>query len=153
MAQDFNANVNTNTYYYTLDYSDHFNLLNDFAERIAIALENLSANIADIKVDIARLANSSESIDTSLQNIDISEGIIADGITTIASTVINIDAANTIDGIGGPHMRSIGTGYYRANVIDSPTNIARGMMVLNLKATNKLDDLKEELINPTPLVD
>ena len=77
----------------------------------------------------------------------------------LASTVDDITIEETNDQgqtsrfNAGPHVRNIASSWYSGNDTDYESRrLARGMMMLNLKSTNKLNELKSELRNPTSIL-
>lgn len=83
--------------------------------------------------------------------------IIADETSTIDDHLNRLQSVvedvNTLDDdafVAGPHVRGINANW-DSNDMYGPSAIARAMMVLNLKATNTLDDVKSEVQNPTPI--
>ena len=78
------------------------------------------------------------------QTIIATEAVTSDNhLATLASTVEPISLACT----SGPHIKMAGGG-----CPSEGGDWARAMMMLNLKGTNKLDEFRAELLNPTPLL-
>ena len=90
---------------------------------------------------------------------------IASEITTIdnhlnrmQSVIYDVENQDTFEGssssarfAAGPHIRQIGVGWNDSIYDYSNGELARGLMIMSLKDTNKLEVIKAELENPTPL--
>jgi hypothetical protein len=61
------------------------------------------------------------------------------------------DQGNQSEFVAGPHIRNIATGWDNGYGGGDNTSIARAMMMVNLKETDKLDEVSAEMTNPTPL--
>lgn len=68
----------------------------------------------------------------------------------IQSVVEDIETRESDTFVPGPHVRGIDATWDYSGSYGSAA-IARAMMVLNLKATNTLDDVRSEVVNPTPI--
>jgi hypothetical protein len=54
--------------------------------------------------------------------------------------------------VSGPHVRTIDTSWRTDSSGSDPTSaISRALMVINLKNLNKLEELRREMLNPTPI--
>lgn len=110
MTTHYNAvqGANANPY----NYSDHWNLSNDFLDRIATALENILAKQTLIESHLDRIQS------------------VVEDTTSSCST--------------GPHFRMFGGG------CANEAELTRAMMMANMKATNTLEAVRDEVNNPTP---
>ena len=121
---------------------------------LSTALENFAGEIASSLTQTTPItedeffsgSTTTNNVGITWSNILVSaaNAIRATADNTQASVVENVNTSCT----SGPHIKMAGGGCAG----DGASNqYGRAMMMLNLKATGKLEEFKEELSNPTPL--
>jgi predicted nucleic acid-binding Zn-ribbon protein len=151
MAADFNATQVTANGGIALDYSSHFNLLNDLVERIAIATESVAISSQSIATSSQSIATSQVTIATNTTAIKNSLSAIESDIDTIKNEIITID--NHLDNISdrGTDLNK-GFVFRSYNDPDSlNSKQQRAVIVSALKKSESLPDVVNEIRNPTPL--
>ena len=128
---DFDYLIPPNTLYF-------FNFLG----RIATASETIAANSTSIKNNIELIKQYQQTISSELTTID-------NHLDRMQSVIREVNTLESDAFLSGPHVRNIGASWDHG--LYGYSAIARAMMMMNLKETNKLDVLKKELSNPTPL--
>ena len=127
-----------------IDYTSYLTSIVTHLESIATSLETIAANSTDIKDSLSTISGEITTMDDHLETM---QSVIYDvqDDDTYVGTSSNAKFAS------GPHIRQIGVGW-NDSINDYANNeISRSLMIMSLKDTNKIDVIKTELENPTPL--